>query len=237
MFDLRLLGGAGLHDSRGTEVRSVLQQPKRWALLAYLAAARPRGFHRRDTLLALFWAELDEAAARNSLGQAVHFLRRELGAGVLVNRGRSELGLAEGAVRCDAVEFEGEIAAGRPERALALYRGDLLAGFHLAGAPELGQWMDGERARLRALAAGTARRVADERAAAGDPAEACRWMRFATGLDPLDERGVRRLLRLLDAAGDRSAALQAYDDFARRLRDELQAEPGAETRALADELR
>ncbi|HEU0016229.1 MAG TPA: BTAD domain-containing putative transcriptional regulator, partial [Longimicrobium sp.] len=59
----------------------------------------------------------------------------------------------------------------------------------------------------------------------------------ATAQDPLDERGVRRLLCLLDQAGDRSGALQAYEDFARRLRDELQAEPAAETRALADALR
>ncbi|HEU0015017.1 MAG TPA: hypothetical protein VFQ45_15115, partial [Longimicrobium sp.] len=165
MLDLRLLGGAGLRDPRGTEVRSVLQQPKRLALLAYLAVARPRGFHRRDTLLALFWPELDQAAARNALGQAVHFLRRELGAEVLVNRGRSELALAEGAVRCDAAEFEREAAGGRAERAMALYAGDLLAGIHLPGAPELMQWVDAERARLRALAVAAARGLGDARAA------------------------------------------------------------------------
>jgi len=43
----------------------VLAQPKRVALLAYLAAATPRRLHRRDSLLALFWPELDqEHAAR-----------------------------------------------------------------------------------------------------------------------------------------------------------------------------
>lgn len=36
-------------------------QPKRVALLAYLALARPRGLHRRDTLLAMFWPELPES--------------------------------------------------------------------------------------------------------------------------------------------------------------------------------
>ena len=42
---------------------------------------------------------------------------------------------------------------------------------------------------------------------------------------------------LLDQAGDRAGALQAYEEFARRLRGELEAEPSRETRALADGIR
>src|SRR5262245_12921902 len=40
-------------------------QPKRLALLAYLAIARPRGAHRRDALVAIFWPELDQHGARS----------------------------------------------------------------------------------------------------------------------------------------------------------------------------
>lgn len=73
---LRLLGPIELERDDGTVVSSVLAQPKRLALLAYLAAARPGTLLRRDTLLALFWPDADDDRARNSLRQSVHFLRR-----------------------------------------------------------------------------------------------------------------------------------------------------------------
>src|SRR5207249_595698 len=78
MLKLQLLGSPDLLDA-GRDISPVLRRPKSLALLAYLAAARPRGFHRRDTLLALFWPDLDQAHARNALRQTVHSLRHELG--------------------------------------------------------------------------------------------------------------------------------------------------------------
>src|SRR2546422_7475057 len=70
MIEFRLLGTLHLTDAEGREVTSLLTRSRRLALLAYLAAARPRGLHRRDTLLALFWPELDVEHARAALRQA-----------------------------------------------------------------------------------------------------------------------------------------------------------------------
>src|ERR687888_466183 len=106
MIELVTLGVVDLRDRDGREVRAVLAQPKRLALLVYLAVAQPCGFHRRDTLLGLFWPELDEGRARAALRKAVLVLRRGLGAGALVGRGDEELGLGGGAVACDAVAFQ-----------------------------------------------------------------------------------------------------------------------------------
>jgi serine/threonine-protein kinase len=55
---LRTLGALELRGRGGQELRAVLAQPRRMALLAYLALATPRSYHRRDTVLALFWASL-----------------------------------------------------------------------------------------------------------------------------------------------------------------------------------
>ena len=63
----RALGGIELKRTDGVDVDRILRQPKRLALLAYLTLASPRGFHRRDVLLALLWPELDQAAARHAL--------------------------------------------------------------------------------------------------------------------------------------------------------------------------
>ena len=64
---LRILGGVELCGPDGRPVRSILAQPKRLALLIYLAAAGPEAFRRRDTLLALFWPEADAGRARRAL--------------------------------------------------------------------------------------------------------------------------------------------------------------------------
>jgi DNA-binding SARP family transcriptional activator len=55
MIRFHLFGGVDLRNASGTEIGSVLSQPKRTALLAYLAAASPTQFVRRATLVAVFW--------------------------------------------------------------------------------------------------------------------------------------------------------------------------------------
>src|SRR5689334_7995760 len=111
MIQLRVLGGTDLRSSTGEELRAVLAQPKRLALLVYLALAGPPGPQRRDRLIALFWPEQDTDRARNALSQAVFFLRRVLGADVILNRNGEELELARDQVWCDAIAFEAAIRA------------------------------------------------------------------------------------------------------------------------------
>jgi serine/threonine-protein kinase len=105
MIHLRTLGGVDLSDSAGGDMRPVLAQPKRLALLVYLALAEASGFRRRDKTVALFWPELDDEHARGSLRQALSFLRRALGEGVIVTRGDEEIGVSRGALDCDASLF------------------------------------------------------------------------------------------------------------------------------------
>src|SRR5204862_386167 len=81
------------------------------ALLGYLTIARPWGFQRRDTLVALLWPELDHAHARNALNQAVHALRQALGREVLRARGEEEVGTREEGISCDVREFETALEA------------------------------------------------------------------------------------------------------------------------------
>ena len=83
VVEFRILGTLKLIGGGGHELHSVLAQPKRVALLAYLAAASPRRFHRRDSLVALFWPDLDQEHARAALRQSLHILRRSLGEGAL----------------------------------------------------------------------------------------------------------------------------------------------------------
>ncbi|HEU4827967.1 MAG TPA: BTAD domain-containing putative transcriptional regulator, partial [Gemmatimonadales bacterium] len=135
---------------------------------------------------------------------------------------------------CDAAEFEAAVARGDLSRALDVYRGEFLAGFHVAGAPEYQDWLDRERTRFRDLAAQAARKLADDAASLDRHDDAIRYARRSLLLDPHDESGLRRLMTLLDTAGDRAAALRAYDEFARRLMTELDLEPSRETREIRE---
>src|SRR5262249_41760510 len=70
-----------------------------------------------------------------------------------------------------------------------------------------------------------------------DRATAAAWARRAAALTPDDESAARRLITTLTRAGDRTGALQAYEEFARRLAADFELEPSAETRRLVDAAR
>jgi DNA-binding SARP family transcriptional activator/Tol biopolymer transport system component len=237
VVELRVLGTLRLSASDGRDVQPLVRQAKRSALLAYLAAAVPRGMHRRDKLLALFWPDLDQVRARAALNQAVYVLRAALGERAVAPHGDGALGLSDDAVWCDAVAFEAALDDGRLADALALYAGDLLDGFFISGAPEFERWLDRERERLRRRAAEGAWALAESKAADGDVFEAARWARRAADLLPADEAETRRLISFLHGLGDRAAAIHVYETFSTRLREEYELEPSAETHALAARVR
>ena len=232
MVHLHTLGSLDLRGSDGQSIRSVLAQPKRLALLAHLAISATRGFHRRDTLLALFWPESDTERARASLRTALSVLRRALGEGVVVGRGGDDVGIDADQLWCDAVSFEEAHAAGDYEHALKLYRGDLLAGFYIDDAPDFERWLEEERTRVREKASAAARALAERDEQAGNYVAAAEWARRAAAISPDNEGTVRRLITLLDRSGDRDGARRTYRSFVDRLQAEYGLEPSAEMQAL-----
>lgn len=237
MIRFRVLGSVELTGPGGEEITSVLSQPKRTALLAFLAAATPRGFHRRDKIVGMFWPKSDHERARASLRRSVHFLRRSLGEETIVGRGDEELSLAESLVWSDVETFEGALEGGDPETALELYRGDLLDGFFLSGCPEFEKWLDGERERLRERAAGAAWTVAHRLISRGRLTDAERTGQRALDLVPTDEDEVQRFILALAGAGDRAAAVRFYEKFAAVLKEQLDLEPSAASKSVAEAIR
>jgi len=233
--ELRAFGAPELQ-SPEAESQSVLARPKLLGLLSFLAFSPP-GFYRRDTLLGLFWPETDQKRARRALRQSLYYLRQSLGAATLLARGEEEIGLDESRLWSDVRAFETAIAKGHDEEALELYRGELLAGFFVAGAPEFEQWLDRRRAELRRKASDAAWSLAKASEAAANAAGAGYWARRSTAIEPFDEGRLAQALELLDRLGDRSGALQLYESFGRRLAQELEIAPAPETQALVARIR
>lgn len=235
MIDLRVLGALEVRASRPHGPPGVLTQPKRLALLIYLALSEPAGLHARERLLAMLWPEADDASARHSLRNALHALRQVLGDEVVVTRGDSFVGLDFDALRCDALELRGYLTAGRLDEAVALWRGDLAPGFHVSGAPDFERWLEEQRVELRrAVRAAAWQRARELKGAGMAELDA---VRRAAKLDPGDEPGARQLMRLLEASGDRGGALRAYQDIADYFKRELETQPSSETRSLVASLR
>ena len=236
-IELRTLGPVSVRATDGGEVNEVVHQPKRLAVLVYLAVAEPRGFHRRDTLLSLFWPELPEKRARNALNKTLHFLRSHLGEEVIESRGTAEVGLGPGRVWTDVVFFEDALEEGRPGDAVDLHRGPFLEGFHVSEAVELEHWIDRQRERLEARYTTALQSVAVSAAARGDPVRAADLWRKLVELDPTNSRAVIGLMESLESSGERGAALEQAARHAAILREEFDAEPDTEVEAFAHRVR
>jgi serine/threonine-protein kinase len=237
-FDLRLFGGADLRGVAQETADGLLAQPKITGILSYMAVKSADGaWQRRDTVAALFWPELDQAHARAALRKSLLALRGALGPNAVPNRGDEDVRLSEQVVVCDVVRFTRAIDSGRYARALEEYRGELLPGFHLSGCGDFERWLDDQRAEARERASAAAwalARLSEENASM---TEAGSWARKAVRYSWQDERVLRRTLTLLDRVGDRAGALALFDEFARRLKADFDADPSPETMALVRQLR
>jgi DNA-binding SARP family transcriptional activator/TolB-like protein len=236
-FHLTTLGRIDLRAPDGAEVTALLAQPKRLALLIYLAVQPSGHFSRRDTLLGMFWPELRQDRARVALRQALHFIRRSMGDDAFAARGPEELALRPGACVADAALLRQAAAARRHAEVAERYTGDFLPGFYVESAPGFQEWRDGERDRLRESAAAAVTALLADALRDGRMQEARSWSQRALDLSPGDEGAVRRHMEVLAAAGDRGAALAVFRAFAARLAAEFGDTPSPETGALAARLR
>lgn len=237
MVEFRVLGTIDLTLDDAPSAQSVLRRSKDLALVAYLTLATPRGFHRRDTLLALFWPDADDARARGALNQCLYRLRRSLGDGVLITRGSNEIGLDWERWRCDAVELRSAYAARHYEAVARLYAGELLHGFHADASPEFEQWLDAERSSVREAAGTAVIQLANTCEAVGDQAAAIEWLRKAVSFKPFEESSLLKLMELLDSKGEGRIALVEYERFVARLASDLGAEPSRQTLLAATRIR
>lgn len=142
---LQVLGAVDLRLPDGTRAEALLAQPRRLALLAFLAIESERGACPRERVLATFWPDTPPAQASANLRQSLAFLRRSLGEGVIANVGQHALRVDAQLLQCDACGPQGVAAPDAPPP------GELLSGIHLQGAGDAwDDWLAQQRRRLPA---------------------------------------------------------------------------------------
>ena len=230
---LTLLGGFDVASDEGEPLS--LSTKKAKALLAYLAL-RPGQAHSREKIAGLLWGNSGGEQARASLRQTLATLRRSLpkeGTNGPVLDGEA-FTLDAIAGEADVTAFKDAVAEGTPaalERAVKLYRGELLEGFSLR-EPAFQDWLDSERGHLRQLAMDALAKLLAHYESAGALDEAVAVANRLLGLDPLQEDVHCSLMRLYAAQGRRGLALQQYERCRDLLHDELDVSPAAETELI-----
>ncbi|MGQ0766004.1 MAG: BTAD domain-containing putative transcriptional regulator [Gemmatimonadota bacterium] len=231
---LRTFGAVYL-ERDGSPLAGAHSQRRRLALLAYLAAANGAVIT-RARLIALLWPESDEASGRHSLSQLLYSLRHDLGTGAIVIDSETAR-LDPLVLPGDLNAFEAAVRAGELEKAVELYQGEYLDGFHLDGAPDFDRWMEEQRFRHRAACARALELLADGATRSGDHHRAVEFWRRRVTMEPTDGRATHRLMKSLIAIGDREGALRAARVYETLAREELEVEPDAAVTELVTEVR
>lgn len=229
MWALDILGPVAL---RRDGVQQPLTVKKTLALLVLLCRS---GALPRARVVALLWPQLDESTGRRNLRRELARLREAGVEGAVLAQG-DFLALAAD-VASDVGDFDAALAAGRPDEALAHWRGAPADGLSLDDADAFDDWLAAERERLQAQ-----RRRALEGSAAAHEAQgrhelALQRVEALLADDPLQEQHQRDAMRLHMACGRREAALAQFERCRQLLDRELGLQPMAETETLAAQLR
>jgi DNA-binding SARP family transcriptional activator/Tfp pilus assembly protein PilF len=232
MFLLRTFGGLSL-ERDGAPIDKLTGSRKPLILLAILAADEVVS---RDRLLALLWPESDTQRARGSLRQTLHALRQALGEGDIV-AGTVELRLNPKRIGSDVGTFLQAIRAQDAAAAVTAYRGPFLDAVHALNSVDFEHWRERRSEELRQLHATQLELLADRAEAQEDFGAAAAWWRKRQAVDPTNGVVAARLIRALDAAGQRAAALRHAELHAAVLQHEFELPPDPGVAALAEEVR
>jgi len=222
-----LLGGVEAHvDGRSADIGHARQRSVLAALLVDANAVVPTG-----QLVDRVWGDDPPQRATGTLHSYLTRLRRVDGGSIVRRAGGYSL-VVEDPLTIDVHEFQSLVAQARAtddpalyERALALWRGEALAGLD-------SEWAVQERARLARERLAAELDHTDLRLRLGQHAALVPELLARAGEHPLDERVAGQLMLALYRAGRQAEALSRYDAVRRRLAEDLGADPGPELREL-----
>ena len=211
--------------------------------LLFLLLLHPEGRTREQIGVAL-WPDVSAEQLRSNLHPVLHHLRRVLGgpewivheAGVYrfdrTRDYRFDVDELE-ALTASATSLGGdrEAIVSALAQVLDHYRGDLLE-----QDPPAGDWHLDRQGMLRRRYLETLAVLGKACMALGSWRDAEDAWRHVIARDNLNETAYRMLMRCCEALGERREALRVYERLVGVLRDELDAEPDAETRAVLDRI-
>jgi predicted ATPase/DNA-binding SARP family transcriptional activator len=241
------LNGEPLNSFRYDKVRG---------LLAYLAVESNQP-HRRASLVGILWPDLPESAALTNLRQALANLRVVLndhGAvppTLTITRNTIGWNLNAGC-NVDVIAFNRlldtvskhnhrslAVCKGciqNLEEAIHLYRGDFLADFFIPDSSAFEEWAAVRREIYQQRVIKALSQLTDLFEQREEYERAMTYAYRQLEIDPWREEVHRRLMHLLSAVGQRSAAIAQYENCRETLASEFGLEPEEETQRLYEKI-
>ena len=219
--EIRLLGALEVVDEQGERLEIPGAKERSLLILLALHAGRPVS---RDRLIEAVWPRTDAESAARSFRVRMANLRRALG-GEFVGRSGGGYALAVPAEQVDALCFERLLGDGRAVEALALWRGEPLAGVE-------GDWAESERRRLCDLHLEARENSLAARLEVGGGGELVAQLQTLVADEPLRERPRELLMRALYRTGRQADALEVYRQTRSLFDSELGIEPSPQLREL-----
>ncbi len=202
-----LLASASPGLRRESETRSLALRDA--LMLSWLALEGPTP---RERLAQLLWPDSEPASARNTLRQRLFQLRRQLG--VELVEGHAVLALADG-VAHDLADSD-----------------ELLGGQDAGASGALAEWLASQREQRRGRMRLALAELCEMSEQAQDWPGALLHAHELLALESLSEEAHRCVMRLHYLAGDRAAALLAFDRCEQTLKNEVGALPSPQTLQL-----
>lgn len=229
---LRCIGYPVLFSPSGEPIR--FRTKKHLALLVYLAV-ESRHTHRRDRLAELLWPDVSLAEARHSLATGLSILRPRVGHGV-IQATREHVALVPGQVIVDIDRlFAGDTTCMPWDTEVQI--AGFLEGFDISDSREFAHWKDGVHGRLLPRLTGVFVSLVDRCRRHGETRQIEHLANRMLVLDELCEDAVRAKMEVLALTGDRLAALKVYEEWRRKVDEELSAKPSVQLATIASQLR
>lgn len=215
------------------------------ALFFYLAMSGEP--HTRDALAGLLWAEMPNQDARVNLRKALSNLRQLFPEALRINRHTAAFNpLCPHTL--DVADFQALTARLQDdlppdehlailEQAVAIYRGEFLAGFYLADAPAFDEWAFGWRERLSEQALQARHALAQACLKNRLYPQAITHLQHILAIDPWREEAHRKLMMAFAQQGQYDAALAQYQACKDTLAAELDILPSPETHLLYERIK
>lgn len=241
---------------KGNQVPA-LEYDKVRALLAYLMVEADRP-HRREMLASLLWPEHNQRKANRSLSQALYKLRQGIDDAnatppLLIITPQTLQFNATSDYFLDVTTFTSLLATcaehehhtlemcqarlGQLQQAIALYRGNFLAGFSISNSLMFSEWATFTRERLHRSVNKAFHHLVECLQTQGQYEAALQYAWQWVELEPWHEEAQQQLITLLALNGQRTAALSQYETCCRLLNDEVGVAPAAETVRLYEQIR
>lgn len=183
----------------------------------------------RDEAIGIFWADCDEQSARKNLRDAIYHIKKIVGPNVITMDGNVFISISSDIhlkVDVDSVK----------DNILENYKGEFLRYFYIKNCLEFENWMDENRRELRELYIKEAVRQLEAAKQRREVNDTLKYAYMLLDILYLDEGLYRNVMEFLLKEGEYSGVVGLYQKLEGAVRQDLDAEPEAETRTLMEKV-